>query len=91
MGKRPYFYSYFYLFLLGPADSENKGFIERILTNVQKEFGYDRYLCKTYKAKIKMLGKRKEVSNYMVLLRSQDIKRYYEKEFQEAFITAKEK
>jgi len=45
-----------------------------------------RYFSKTYNAQIKINGERKEVKNYLVLLRSNEIFSYYDEEYQKKFI-----
>jgi len=79
------------IYLLGSADGVNKSFIDRISDVVETRFKYEKYRSKKYKASIKMLGQRKEVRSYLVLLRSRETIRYYDKEYQDEFIASGKK
>jgi hypothetical protein len=74
------------IYILGSADEDNKNFIDRISSEVETQFKYEKYQSRKYKANIKILGQRKEVHNYLVVLRSSETIRYYDKEYQEKFI-----
>jgi len=74
------------IYLIGPVSRGNKVFIDQISNEVQKKFSLQKYTSKKFKAKIKIKGKREEVNNYLVLLRSPEIIRYYDKEYQAKFI-----
>jgi hypothetical protein len=74
------------IYLIGSSTLNNRSFIDQISEEAQKQFKLEQYTSKKYKAKIKVRGERKEVDNYLVLLRSPEIVRYYDKEYQEKFI-----
>ena len=74
------------IYLIGSASKENKNFIDQISEKIQREFALEKYVSKEYKAKIKMKGERKEVDNYLILHRSPNSLRYYDKEYQEKFV-----
>lgn len=74
------------IYLIGSASKENRSFIDQISEEIQKKFKLQKYTSKKYKAKIKIKGKRKEVDSYLVLHRSPEILRYYDKEYQEKFV-----
>lgn len=74
------------IYLIGSAHKSNKNFIDKISIEVQDSFNLHKYLSKIYKAQIKIHGERIEVKNYLVLLRSSEVLRYYNKEYQEKFI-----
>lgn len=76
------------IYLLGSADEVNKSFIDRISDAVEARFKYEKYQSKKYKASIKISGQRKEVRSYLVLLRSRETIRYYDKEYQDEFIAS---
>lgn len=74
------------IYLIGSATKENRNFIDRISKEVQKEFQLQSYMTKEFRAKIKINGERKEVDNYLILFRSSETLRYYDKEYQEKFV-----
>lgn len=74
------------IYLIGSAQKINKEFIDQIILEVKESLNLNEYSSKTYKAQIKIRDERKEVSNYMVLLRSPEILRYYGEEYQKKFV-----
>ena len=74
------------IYLIGSAAKENKNFIDQISEEIQKKFKLQSYMTKKYRAKIKIKGERKEVDNYLILYRSPETLRYYDKEYQEKFV-----
>lgn len=74
------------IYLIGSATRNNRSFIDQIGEEAQKKFKLEQYATKKYTAKIKIKGERKEVDNYLILLRSPEILRYYDKEYQDKFI-----
>ena len=70
------------IYLIGPATEKNQDFIERISLEIQTKHGYLEYYSKQFKGKIKSAGKRREVSTYLVLLRSPKIIDFYDKELE---------
>ncbi len=77
------------IYLIGSVEEKNKKLIEDISLEVQRQHGYLEHFSKEYKAKIKSVGKRVEVDNFLVLIRSPETVRIYDKEYQEKFITSK--
>lgn len=74
------------IYLIGSASKENRGFIDKISEEIQKKFRLQKYTSKKFKAKIKVKGERKEMDSYLILHRSPEILRYYDKEYQERFV-----
>jgi len=74
------------IYLIGSAQKITREFIDKISLEVQNNFNLYRYFSKTYNAQIKINGERKEVKNYLVLLRSNEIFSYYDEEYQKKFI-----
>lgn len=74
------------MYLIGSASKENRNFIDQISEEIQRKFRFEKYTSKEYKAKIKIKGERKEVNNYLILHRSPEPLRYYDKEYQEKFV-----
>jgi len=74
------------IYLIGSASKENRKFIDQIGEEIQRKFRLQKYASKEYKAKIKIKGERKEVDNYLILHRSSETTRYYDKEYQEKFV-----
>jgi hypothetical protein len=74
------------IYLIGSASKDNRNFIDQISEEIQRKFRFESYTSKEYKAKIKIKGERKEVNNYLILHRSPEPLRYYDKEYQEKFV-----
>ena len=73
------------IYLIGSASRENQKFIDQTSEEIYKKFKLEKYTSKEYKAKIKVKGERKEVENYLILHRSTETLRYYDKEYQEKY------
>jgi len=74
------------IYLLGSASKDNRNFIDQISEEIQRKFRLEKYTSKEYKAKIKIKGERKVVNSYLILHRSPETLRYYDKEYQEKFV-----
>jgi len=74
------------IYLIGSAAENNKHFIDKISETIRDRFKLERYMSKMYPAKIKMGGERKTVNNYLILHRSSETLRYYDREYQEKFV-----
>ena len=74
------------IYLIGPASKHNREFIDQTSAEIQGKFGLEKYASRKYKAKIRVKGERKEVNSYLILHRSPEILRYYDKEYQGEFI-----
>ncbi len=74
------------IYLIGSASPENKRFLDQISEEVQRRFRLEKYTSKKFKAKIKIKGERREVDNYLLLHKSPETSRYYDREYQEKFI-----
>jgi len=74
------------IYLIGSAYKINKDFIDQISLEVQKDLNLSKYFSKIYNAQIKIHGVRIETKSYLVLLRSSEALRYYDKEYQKQFI-----
>jgi hypothetical protein len=57
-----------------------------ISSEAQKRLNLEKYSAKSYTAKVKIKRQRIPVNTYMVLLRSREIQRFYDKEYQERYI-----
>jgi len=74
------------IYLIGSASKENRNFIDQISEEIQRKFRLEKYASKEYKAKIKIRGERQNVNSYLLLHRSPETLRYYDKEYQEKFV-----
>lgn len=74
------------IYLIGSASKENRNFIDQISKEIQRKFRLQKYTSREFKAKIKIKGERKEVDNYLILHRSSETTRYYDKEYQDRFV-----
>lgn len=70
------------IYLIGPASKGNREFMDQISAEIQEKFELEKYPSRKYKAKIRVEGERREVNNYLILHRSAEILRYYDKEYQ---------
>lgn len=76
------------IYLIGPDYEKNLKFIDEISYKLQEEMGLQKYHHKKYKSRIIIHGERKEVDTCLVLLRSREILRYYDEEYQNKYIEA---
>ena len=75
------------IYLIGAAQKENKLFMRQIAEDCQAKYKLDRYLDRSYSARIRDAdGKRIDVENYLILLRSPDAIRVYDEEYQTTYI-----
>lgn len=70
------------IYLLGPAKELNQRFIEKIALGAQESYGYLEYFSKRYKAKIKREDERVEIANFLVLIRSPEVVKFYDREME---------
>lgn len=77
------------IYLIGSSSKENRSFIDQISEEIQRKFRLQKYRCKEVKTKVTIKGERKEVKNYLILHRSTETVRYYDKEYQKKFIESK--
>lgn len=76
------------IYLIGPDYEKNVRFINEISSEIQKCLNLEKYMSKKYRAKIKIHGERKQVNNYLVLLRNPEAIRYYDEEYQKKFMVS---
>lgn len=70
------------IYLVGPAEPQNKELIERVVLETQQRCGYLEQFSKTYKAKLKKKGKRIEKSCFLILIRSPNVIDFYDEEME---------
>lgn len=77
------------IYIIGPSRKDNLEFIRNICSNAEGKFNIQYYFEKEYPANIiyNKDGKRKKVNNFLILLRSKDIKFHYDSEDHKSFTT----
>jgi hypothetical protein len=75
------------IYLLGSAEPDNKEFIEAIAKEASARFGLAIVDRRSFRAAIRMPGgERREVTSHLVVLRSPNVRRVYDKEYQDEFV-----
>ncbi len=71
-----------HLYFVGSGEPENRRFMEAIARAAEEEHGLEIHSVKEFRAKIRFGDQRREVSNYMILMRSSRIERHFDKEYE---------
>ncbi len=69
------------IYLIGSGLSANKEFMDTISNEIVNRYRYGKVASRFYNARIKHMGQRKEVNNYLAHHRSPNIERVYDSEF----------
>jgi len=76
------------IYLIGPDYEKNYKFVCVLTNKIERELHLQKYSEKRYKSKIMVHGERKQVDTYLTLLRSPEILRYYDEEYQKKYMGA---
>ena len=75
------------IYILGPGNTDNKKFIDAICEIIIKKYNYEKFLNKIFKGEILLKTNiKKIVETYLVVLRSKEILKYIDEEYENLYI-----
>ena len=76
-----------YIYILGPTNIDNKKFVNNICEIIIEKYNYEKYMNKIFKGEILIKpNTRKKVETYLVVLRSKEILKYIDEEYENLYI-----